>query len=184
MTVTDPATARADQEIRQLYDEAMKAWTRGDARAFGETFTVDVDYVPFDGSHVVGRQSVVANHDRLFRGVLIGSALVGEVEAIRYVHPDVAIVHTLGSVLMPWRSKLPKKRLSRQTIVAVRTEDGWRFTAFHNTRVRPQQIPGPHSFPSRASRSLTRLARLAGTGGRHGPNAMPDTDRATTTSRN
>ena len=166
MTATDPVTDRDDQEIRQLYDECMMAWTRGDARSFGNKFTADVDYVPFDGTHVVGRQSVVANHDQLFRGVLTGSALVGEVESIRYVHADVAIVHTLGSVLMPWRSKLPKKRLSRQTIVAVRTDDGWRFTAFHNTRVRPQQIPSPDSFASRASRTLTRLGGLVGAGRR------------------
>ncbi|MDP8927831.1 MAG: hypothetical protein M3O70_04425 [Actinomycetota bacterium] len=35
--------------------------------------------------------------------------MVVEVESIRYVHPDVAIVHNTGSVLTPWRSKLPKE---------------------------------------------------------------------------
>ena len=166
MTITEPSTATADQQIRSLYDQCIEAWSRGNARDFGETFTADVDYVPFDGSRTIGRQAVVDNHDRLFRGVLAGSALVGEVESIRYVLPDVAVVHTLGSVLMPWRSKLPAKRLSRQTIVAVRTGDGWRFTAFHNVRVRPRQIPGPNSFPSRASRTLARVARLVGAGRR------------------
>ena len=149
---------RADAEIRRLFDELLDAWTRGDAAAYGATFTADVDYVPFDGSRSCGREDVVASHDKLFRGVLAGSALVGEVESIRYVRPDVAVVHTFGSVLMPWRAKLPKRRLSRQTIVAVCGEDGWRFTAFHNGRVRPQRIPEPDSFPSRASRMLGRLA--------------------------
>jgi uncharacterized protein (TIGR02246 family) len=157
-----PASTAANQEIRRLYDRFMDAWTRGDAVAFGDTLTLDVDYVPFDGTRSIGRTEVVENHDRLFRGVLTGSALVGEVESIRYVNPDVALVHTLGSVLMPWRSKLPKKRLSRQTIVAVRTDNEWRFTAFQNARVRPQKIPSPTSFPSRASRMLGRLARLTG----------------------
>ncbi len=84
---------------------------------------------------------MVESHDKLFKGVLAGSALVGEVESIRYLRPDVAVVRTLGSVLMPWRTKLPKRRLSRQTIVAVRDVDGWRFTAVHDGRVQPQQIP-------------------------------------------
>lgn len=159
--------AADDQEIRRLYDRLLDAWTRGDALAYGDTFTPDVDYVPFDGSRSVGRQAVVDNHDRLFRGVLSGSALVGEVETIRYVHPDVAVVHTFGSVLMPWRSTLPDRRLSRQTLVAVRTSEGWRFTAFQNARVRPMRIPGPASLPARASRALTRLARSIGVG-RHG----------------
>ena len=131
---------------------------------WGETFTADVDYVPFDGGLVRGRQAVVDSHDRLFRGVLSGSALVGQVESIRHVGSDVAIVHTLGSVLMPWRSKLPKRRLSRQTVVAVRTSEGWRFTAFHNTRVRPVRNPAPDSLPSRASRAMTRVARRLGVG--------------------
>lgn len=164
MTADEPQRAADDAEITALWSRACDAWTSGDADAYGETFTAEVDYVPFDGSLVRGRRSVVDSHDRLFRGVLSGSALVGHVESIRYVNTDVAIVHTLGSVLMPWRSKLPKRRLSRQTVVAVRTGEGWRFAAFHNTRVRPMRIPSPDSLPSRASRAMTRVARRLGIG--------------------
>lgn len=151
------STGDADAEIRRLFDQLLGAWTDGDAVAYGKTFTADVDYVPYDGSRSTGRDAVVESHDKLFQGVLTGSALVGEVESIRYVRPDVAVVHTFGSVLMPWRTKLPKRRLSRQTIVAVNDVEGWRFTAFHNGRVRPQRVPEPNSFPSRASRLLGRL---------------------------
>ncbi|HSJ43459.1 MAG TPA: hypothetical protein VK923_02100, partial [Euzebyales bacterium] len=93
-----------------------------------------------------------------------GSALVGGVETVRHIDADVAVVHAFGSVLMPWRSKLPTRRLSRQTLVAVRTHEGWRFTALQNARVRPMQIPDTTSLPARASRALTRLARLFGIG--------------------
>ena len=86
MTDTEPRRAANDEEIRALWRRACDAWTRGDARAYGETFTADVDYVPFDGSLVRGREAVIENHDRLFRGVLTGSALVGDIESIRYVH--------------------------------------------------------------------------------------------------
>jgi uncharacterized protein (TIGR02246 family) len=164
MTESEVPRTPDDEEIRALWTRACDAWTHGDAHAYGETFTADVDYVPYDGSLVRGRDAVVETHDRLFRGVLAGSALVGEVESIRYVHSDVAIVHTMGSVLMPWRSKLPKGRLSRQTVVAVRTGDGWRFTVLHNTRVRPVRVPGPDALPSRASHAMTRLARRFGVG--------------------
>jgi uncharacterized protein (TIGR02246 family) len=133
-----------------------KAWTAGDADAYGECFTEDCDYVSYDGTRATGRRPMVEAHDKLFRGVLAGSALVGEVESIRYLRPDVAIAHATGSVLMPWRSTLPRRRLSRQTLVAVHTDDGWRFTALHNNRVRPVRIPDPDSFPSRASHWLTQ----------------------------
>jgi uncharacterized protein (TIGR02246 family) len=166
MTENEAPYTSDDEEIRAIWARACDAWTHGDAHAYGETFTADVDYVPYDGSLVRGRGAVVDSHDRLFRGVLAGSALVGEVESIRYVHPDVAIVHTMGSVLMPWRSKLPERRLSRQTVVAVRTGDGWRFTALHNTRVRPVRVPAPDSLPSRLSHAMTRLTRRIGAGRR------------------
>jgi hypothetical protein len=59
---------------------------------------------------------------------------------------------------MPWRASLPKRRLSRQTMVAVKTAGGWRVAAVHNGRVRPVRIPAPDSFPAPASRALTRAA--------------------------
>ncbi|WP_406000499.1 SgcJ/EcaC family oxidoreductase [Streptomyces sp. NBC_00829] len=155
---------QSDGRIKDLFERFMTAWTEGDAVAFGACFTEDSDYVSYDGTRAVGRTEHQANHDKLFRGVLTGSALVGEIEAIRYVTPDVAIVHGTASVLMPWRSRLPKRRLSRQTIVVVNTENGWRITAIHNGRVRPVTVPAPDSMPSRMSQAMTRGARRLGLG--------------------
>ncbi|MGC5054053.1 SgcJ/EcaC family oxidoreductase [Micromonospora sp. DT48] len=155
-----------DQAIITLFDRLMQAWTDNDAVAYGSCFTEDSDYVSYDGTRAVGRAPMQHAHDQLFRGVLAGSALVGEVESIRHVTPDVAIVHGTASVLMPWRSTLPKRRRSRQTLVAVRTPDGWRFTALHNGRIRPVGIPAPDSVPSRMSQAMGRFARGLGLGRR------------------
>jgi hypothetical protein len=38
---------------------------------------------------------------------------------------------------MPGKTKPSPERHSIQTLVAVREVDGWRFAAFHNSRVRP-----------------------------------------------
>lgn len=158
MTTTPPQPSD-DKEIQNLFQHMLDAWTNGDAKAYVEYFTEDADYVSFDGNRAIGRQASADEHDLLFRGVLRGSALVGDIQSIRYITPDVAIVHATGSVLMPWRSKLPKKRQSLQTIIALRTNEGWRFTAFHNTRVRPVTIPAPDSFPSKMSHLIVGLAR-------------------------
>jgi uncharacterized protein (TIGR02246 family) len=155
MTRTDRV---ADAELVHLFERMCAAWAAGDADEYGACFTEDSDYVSYDGTHARGRRDMVANHDRLFRGVLTGSALVGEVESVRHLREDVAVMHATGSVQMPWRASLPKRRLSRQTIVAVRTDDGWRVAALHNGRVRPVTIPAPDSLPSRASRAMTRAA--------------------------
>lgn len=153
-----------DRQIRDLFARLMQAWTDNDAAAYGACFTTDSDYVSYDGTRATGRSPMQQAHDQLFRGVLAGSALVGEVESIRQIAPGVAIVHGTASVLMPWRSKLPQRRLSRQTLVAVRTGEGWRFTALHNGRVRPVRIPAPDSMPSRMAQLMARLARRLGVG--------------------
>jgi uncharacterized protein (TIGR02246 family) len=157
-----------DRAITALFERMCAAWTAGDAEAYGSCFTEDADYVGYDGIRAK-RGPMVAAHDRLFRGVLANSALVGTVESIRYPRHDVAVVHATGSVLMPWRSRLPKRRLSRQTMVAVKDGDRWRFTAFQNSRVRPVRVPEPDSFPARASRRLGSLARALGRGHRTNP---------------
>jgi uncharacterized protein (TIGR02246 family) len=153
-----------DTEITDLFTDFMAAWTAGDAQAFGALFTDDSDYVSYDGTIARGRAQHEHNHEKLFRGVLAGSALVGDLESIRHVTPDVAIVHGTASVLMPWRSKLPKRRLSRQTIVLVRTPDGWKISAIHNGRVRPITVPDPDAFPSKMSHLMTRIAHRLGLG--------------------
>ena len=153
-----------DQELKALFQRLCQAWTDGDAPAYGACFTTDCDYVSFDGTRAHGRDQVIESHDRLFRGVLFGSALVGEVESIRYVSHDVAVLHGTGSVLVAWRSELPKRRRTRNTVVAVRGPEGWRFSAIHNGRIRPVQIPEPDSFPARFARRLVGIAARAGIG--------------------
>ena len=81
-----------DQELKVLFQRVCQAWTDGDAAAYGACFTDDCDYVSFDGTRARGREQVIESHDKLFRGVLFGSALVGEVESIRYIADDVAVL--------------------------------------------------------------------------------------------
>jgi uncharacterized protein (TIGR02246 family) len=171
--------AADDREITALFGRLMQAWTDNDAVAYGECFTDDCDYVSYDGTRAVGRAAMQDAHDKLFRGVLSGSALVGDLESIRHVAPDVAIVHGTASVLMPWRSDLPRRRLSRQTLVAVRSDQGWRFTAIHNGRVRPVTIPAPDAMPSRMAQLMGRAARRLRIGHVHGRRWRPGATKVT-----
>jgi uncharacterized protein (TIGR02246 family) len=164
---TDPDSERVDDDqLRVLFQRLCQAWTDGDAEAYGACFTADCDYVSFDGTCTQGRGGVVESHDKLFRGVLFGTALVGEIESIRYIDDDVAVLHGTGSVLVAWRSRLPKRRLTRNTLVAVRGAQGWRFTAIHNGRIRPLRIPAPDSLPAQFARALVLAATAAGVGWR------------------
>jgi hypothetical protein len=57
-----------DDQISALFDQMCRAWTAGDAVAYGRCFTSDCDYVSFDGYREQGRDAMVESHDRLFRG--------------------------------------------------------------------------------------------------------------------
>jgi uncharacterized protein (TIGR02246 family) len=120
-----------------------EAWARGDGAGYGRLFAEDSDYVAFDGTHLRGRQANAEHHQRLFDTVLRGRRLVFEGEpVIRFLTPDVAVLHTMGSVVMPWQHGVTARRRSNQTMVAVREGDGgWRVAAFHNTRYRPTALP-------------------------------------------
>jgi uncharacterized protein (TIGR02246 family) len=126
-----------------------EAWDRGDAEAFGEVFTEDADYVVYTGTHYRGRRKIVEAHDALWRRFLRGSRLFGVIDQIRFPAPDVAVVITEGAVLRR-RSSRPKAN-KIQTLVAVRREEGWRFTAFQNTAKKAL-------FEWIASRSEPRMA--------------------------
>jgi hypothetical protein len=56
---------------------------------------------------------------------------------VRFVAPDVAIVHALGGTVMRGKAEPAPERDSIQTLVAVRGDGAWSFVSFQNTRIRP-----------------------------------------------
>jgi uncharacterized protein (TIGR02246 family) len=134
--------AASRDAIVDLTHRMEHAWNTADGNAYASSFTEDSDYIAFDGTHLRGRAANARHHQQLFDTVLAGSRLVFESEpVVRFLSEDVAIVHAMGSVLLPWQSHVTRKRRSNQTLVAVRRPEGWRFTAFHNTRHRPMKLP-------------------------------------------
>ena len=133
-TSRDPADVRA---IRQLFERLLEDWARGDGGAYGSRFTEDADYVAFDGSHTKGRGEISASHQQLFDKFMNGTRLTGRIESIKLPAPGVALVHATGGTVMRGKREPSPERDSIQTLVAVKREEGWRFAAFHNTRVRP-----------------------------------------------
>jgi uncharacterized protein (TIGR02246 family) len=136
-------TAADAAALAGLVRAAAESWDRGDGAGYGRLFTADSDYVAFDGTHLCGREANARHHQRLFDTVLRESRLVfEEVPEVRFLTPDVAVLHTIGSVVMPWQRRVAARRRSNQTMVAVREKDGcWRVAAFHNTRCRPMRLP-------------------------------------------
>jgi uncharacterized protein (TIGR02246 family) len=152
-----PDTSTDEAAVRDLLAQLFAAW--GNADAYAAFFTEGGDYVAFDGTHWRGRRAIAEGHRPLFERFLKGSHLFTESVAVRLLVPDVALVHATGAVLRAGQKRPAKGRLSIQTLVAVRQEDGWRFAAFQNTRHRP--------FAETLLGKVLILARLA-------PRPIPD----------
>lgn len=135
-TTTQTAIQPEDEAaIRNLADSLVTAWNAGDGTAYGRAFTIDCDYVTFNGQHIRGREAVAASHQALFDTHLHGSKLIFESLDMRLLGEGTILVHGVGNSLLKGQRTLRKSRRSIQTLLAVRTEAGWLFTAFHNTRI-------------------------------------------------
>lgn len=119
-----------EDAIRALVDRQVKGWDAGDPDAYASVFTADADYVTFLGSHHRGRDAIAASYAPLFKKFLKGSRLDVEITQLRFLTPDTALIHAKAAVAKGNR----RPRAYRvNTTVAVRTEDGWRFTSSQNT---------------------------------------------------
>ena len=133
-TRRDPADERA---VRELFEKLLEDWARGDGEAYGSRFAEDADYVAFDGTRTKGREEISSSHQRLFDKFMKGTRLTGRIEGIEFPVPGVALIHATGGTVMRGKREPSPERDSIQTLVAVKRAEGWRFAAFHNTRVRP-----------------------------------------------
>jgi uncharacterized protein (TIGR02246 family) len=115
----------------------LDAWRAGDGQAFAAPFSDAAVFVGFDGSVMRGREQIASVHQELFDRWLKGSRLVDERTEVRFVAPDVAIVHALGGTVMRGKAEPAPERDSIQTLVAVRGDGAWSFVSFQNTRIRP-----------------------------------------------
>src|SRR5262245_29465227 len=140
-----PLSARDESELCALLARLERSWNDGNGDAYAAAFTEDSDYVAFDGTRLRGRVANAGHHAQLFASVLRGSRLVFEPEAttFRHIGGGAVVMHTCGSVLLPWQRLVARSRRSIQTLVLVRERDQWRVASFHNTRIRPMPSSGP-----------------------------------------
>ena len=126
--VADEATVRA------FPMRMIDAWNEGDGAAFAAPFSDTADFIAFDGTHLKGKREIAAFHQRLFDTELKGTHLEGEVEFVRLLTPDVAVLHARGGTFLAGCDYANPSRESMQIFVAVRHGGEWRVEALLNAR--------------------------------------------------
>ena len=153
--------ANSDNEvaIRTLYQQMIDGWNGGNGDAFAAPFTDDSDFIGFDGTHMKGRQEIASFHQLLFDRYVKGSRLVGKVRGVRFLRSDITIMIAVGGTVMAGQSDIEPERNSIHTLVAIKRERKWQFTAFQNTRA--QYIGRPEKSQELTEELRREMKRIA-----------------------
>jgi uncharacterized protein (TIGR02246 family) len=79
-----------------------------------------------------GPRAIAASYVRLFKKFLKGSRLEFEITQLRFLTPDVALVHAKGAVVKG-RGRRSRRNTRVNTTIAVRTDGRWLFAGSQNT---------------------------------------------------
>jgi uncharacterized protein (TIGR02246 family) len=136
--MTRPPVPPFDEEsAHQKVKAAEDGWNSRDPEKVAQAYTEDSEWRNRD-EFFKGREEIAPFHKQLFEKWLKGTRLVGRVEDVRFLSPDVALMHAVGGTVLRGNSEPSPERDSIQTLVAVRQEGGaWRLAAFQNTRLHP-----------------------------------------------
>ena len=132
-------------EILNILQDEKTSWNAGDAEGYSRHFSRNGTFTNILGMFFQGREVFYNKHKEIFDGVYHGTKLEQEVTSIRFIHPDVAIVETLGSLAGFSESGPPpgirldeKGQLSVRLLqVLAKTGGSWQIESYHNVDVKP-----------------------------------------------
>ena len=132
--------AADESAVRAIVQKCVDGWNKGSGEAFAAPFAADSDYVVVNGMHHKGRRENASNHQRIFDTFYKGTRLWVQIKSVRFLRPDVAVMHTVSQI-QPAGSDAPPEPKSIQTWTVSKHGDEWLVDAFHNTPLEPAGPP-------------------------------------------
>lgn len=118
--------------LRENVSHLETGWNTKSGALFAKPFAEDADYVVINGMYIKGRAVIEKAHQQIFDTVYKETTVKLTVKQIRFLRPDVAVVHVSG------HRDGPTKELRQDvlvTIVMTKEKHGWAIAAFQNTEV-------------------------------------------------
>lgn len=128
-----------DAILRQSVAQMMAGWNAKSGEQFAAPFAADADYVVVNGMKVKSRRAIAEGHQQIFDTFYKDSSLTLAIDTIRYLRPDVAVVHVNAKLKIGGR---PEDSLARLTLVAAKNAGRWEIAAFQNTAIQPAAPTG------------------------------------------
>lgn len=132
MRAADEAAIRAN--VKQM----ETGWNTKSGALFAKPFAEDADFVNLLGMYTKGRSVIEKGHQQILDTLFKNSTVKLSVKQIRFLRPDVALVHVSG------RNKVQQGEETREldgiaTLVMTKDKDQWKIASLQNTRVENQQ---------------------------------------------
>ena len=127
--------AADEAAMRESVKQMESGWNTKSGALFAKPFAEDADYVVINGMYINGRATIGAQHQRIFDTIFKDTKINLTVKQIRFLRPDVAVVHVTGHRDGPTKELIQDAIV---TLVMTKEQHGWTITAFQNTAVAPR----------------------------------------------
>jgi len=127
---TPPSSDEA--AIRAVVQQVQNGWNTHDAKAFSAPFAENADYVVMNGLTIKGRTAIEMGHAGIFSTIYKDSKNAGTVKAVRFIRPDVAVVHIQWNLEYQMGGEA-RKGQAMNTMVMTKDAGKWSIAAFQNT---------------------------------------------------
>ena len=126
------ARAADEAAIRENVRQMEAGWNAKSGALFAKPFAEDADYVVINGMYIKGRATIESAHQRIFDTIYKDTNISLTVKQIRFLRPEVAVVHATGHREGPTKDLTQDAML---TFVMTKEKQGWTIAAFQNTAI-------------------------------------------------
>ncbi len=138
-TQAQTSATEDDAQIRELVKTLEDGWAKKDGNLFAKPFAENADYVVINGMYLQGKTAIAKGHQGIFDSFYKETNIKTEVQNIRYIRPDIAIVHFTSHLTGTSNGQnLDGKGLI--TITVDKSNGSWQIDAFQNTQVEDMRI--------------------------------------------
>ena len=131
---TQSNSSADEASVRQVVQQIQEGWNVHDGKAFAAPFAADADYVVVNGMKLRGREAIEKGHTGIFTTIYKDSHNVGTVKSVRFLRPDVAVVHVEWNLEFRTGGETTKGH-AMNTMVMTKEVDKWSVAVFQNTPI-------------------------------------------------
>jgi uncharacterized protein (TIGR02246 family) len=142
-------TASDEQQLRGMITTLQTGWNARSGQAFSSVFDSVHDYVVVNGIFLSGitPEANARAHQQIFNTIYRNTDLSLKVDKIRFIRPDLALIHIFGATYEHGKS-VPKDPTAIITVLAEKKNEGWKAISFHNCDIEVSNEPdAPNKSP-------------------------------------